>query len=300
MNPVTVFGGTGFLGRHIVKRLSMEGVTVRVAVRHPERAVIDAPRGGGPIVPMAADVRNEGAVAAAIVGADSVVNAVSAYVEGRGVSYSTVHEHGASNVAKACERHGVRRLVHISGIGADPASSSRYIKARGRGELVVQQAFPRTVILRPSVMFAPDDAFLNVLAKIVRSTPVIPLIGGGWTRLQPVHVRDVAEAVRCCLQNPASDGKIYELGGPASYTLREIMGMVVAHIGRRRLFISIPLGPAHSLARLFEFLPAAPLTVAQVDLLRRDNVPTPDMPGLGDLGVIPQNLKDTIADLPTT
>lgn len=300
MNPVTVFGGTGFLGRHIVKRLSMEGVTVRVAVRHPERAVIDVAHGGGPIVLMAADVRNEGAVAAAIVGADSVVNAVSAYVEGRGVSYSAIHEHGASNVAKACGRHGVRRLVHISGIGADAASPSGYIKARGRGELVVQQAFPRTVILRPSVMFAPDDGFLNVLAKIVRSTPVIPLIGGGRTMLQPVHVRDVAEAVQCCLQNPASDGKIYELGGPASYTLHEIMAIVIAHTGRRRLFISIPLGLAHSLAQLFEFLPAAPLTVAQVDLLRDDNVPNPDMPGLGDLGVIPRSLKDTIAQLPVT
>lgn len=300
MNPVTVFGGTGFLGRRIVKRLSVKGVTVRVAVRHPERAVIDAAHGGGPIVPMAADVRNEGAVAAAIIGADGVVNAVSAYVEGRGVSYSAVHEHGASNVAKACERHGVRRLVHISGIGADAASPSRYIRARGRGELVVQQAFPRAVILRPSVMFAPDDAFLNVLAEMVRLIPVIPLIGGGRTRLQPVHVRDVAEAVQRSLQNPGLDGKIYELGGPASYTLREIMEMVVAHTGRRRLFAPIPFGLAHSLAQLFEFLPAAPLTVAQVDLLRGDNVPRPDMPGLGELGIIPRSLKDTIAQLATT
>jgi NADH dehydrogenase len=300
MNPVTVFGGTGFLGRRIVKRLSVEGVTVRIAVRHPERAVIDAGHGEGPIVPMTADVRNEGAVAAAIAGADSVVNAVSAYVEGRGVSYRAVHEHGASNVATACQRHGVGQLVHISGIGADPASSSPYIKARGRGELAVQQAFPRAVILRPSVMFAPDDAFLNVLAEIVRSTPVIPLIGGGWTRLQPVHVRDVAEAVQRSLQNPASDGKIYELGGPESYTLREIMEMVVVHMGRRRLFISIPFGLAHSLAQLFEFLPATPLTVAQVDLLKDDNIPAPDMPGLGDLGVSPRRLKDTIAKLATT
>jgi NADH dehydrogenase len=247
---------------------------------------------------MAADVRDEGAVAAAVAGADGVVNAVSAYVEQGGITYRDIHERGAGNIARACHQQDLQCLVHISGIGADPASTSRYIGARGRGDLLVQQAFPRAVILRPSVMFGPDDAFLNVLAKIIRLTPVIPLIGGGWTRLQPIHVRDVAEAALRSLQNPGSEGHIYELGGAETYTLREITEMVAARMGRRRAFIPVPFALAHSLARLFELLPAAPLTVAQVDLLLNDSLPASGMPGLRELGILPHRLEDALADLP--
>jgi uncharacterized protein YbjT (DUF2867 family) len=220
MKLVTVFGGTGFLGRYIVEGLAREGVAVRIAVRHPDRAVLHAAPDGGQITSMVADVRDEGAVAAAVAGADGVVNAVSAYVEQGGITYRDIHERGAGNIARACNQQDVQCLVHISGIGADPASTSRYIGARGRGDLVVRQAFPRAVILRPSVMFGPDDAFLNVLAKIIRLTPVIPLIGGGRTRLQPIHVLDVAEAARRSLLTPGSEGHIYELGGAETYTLR--------------------------------------------------------------------------------
>ena len=298
MKLVTVFGGTGFLGRYIVEGLAREGVTVRIAVRHPDRAVLHAAPDGGQITSMAADVRDEGAVAAAVAGADGVVNAVSAYVEQGGITYRDIHERGAGNIARACHQQDVQRLVHISGIGADPASTSRYIGARGRGDLIVQQAFPRAMILRPSVMFGPDDAFLNVLAKIIRLTPVIPLIGGGRTRLQPIHVRDVAEAARRSLLTPGSEGHIYELGGAETYTLREITEMVAARMGRRRAFIPVPFGLAHSLARLFELLPAAPLTVAQVDLLLNDSLPASGMPGLRELGILPHRLEDALADLP--
>jgi NADH dehydrogenase len=294
MALVTVFGGTGFLGRHIVEHLARDGAIVRIAVRRP------APARGDQLAPVMADIRDENAVAAAVAGADCVVNAVSAYVETSGITYRDVHELGAGNVARACRRQDVQRLVHISGIGADPASPSRYIGARGRGERVVQQAFPRAVILRPSVMFGPDDAFLNSLAKIVRQSPVVPLIGGGRTRLQPVHVGDVAEAVARCLRSPGAEGKTYELGGAKAYGLREIMEMVAARLGRRCRFLPIPFGLAHPMARLAELLPAAPLTVAQVDLLRDDNLPAAGAPGLAELSITPRQLEDMLAALPTS
>jgi uncharacterized protein YbjT (DUF2867 family) len=297
MALVTVFGGTGFLGRHIVEGLVGEGVSVRVAVRHPDRAVARADSERERPASVTADIRDEGAVAAALAGADGAVNAVSAYVERGAITYADVHERGAGNVARACRQQGVQHLVHISGIGADPAATSRYIGARGRGDLIVQQAFPGAVILRPSVMFGPDDAFLNVLAKIVRSTPVVPLVGGGRTRLQPIHVRDVAEAVRRSLQDPGAEGKIYELGGARPYTFREITEMVAARMGRRCAYVSIPFELAYPLARLLELLPAAPLTVAQVDLLLGDNLPAPGAPGLAELGIMPRHLEDALADL---
>ncbi|MDQ2765182.1 MAG: complex I NDUFA9 subunit family protein [Pseudomonadota bacterium] len=295
---VTVFGGTGFLGRRIVERLTHAGVTVRVAVRHPEQPAPDATLGAsGRTIPIAADVRDEAAVAAAVTGVEAVVNAVSAYVEKGGVTYTAVHVHGASNVATACKRHNVGRLVHISGLGADPASRSPYIRARGRGELSVREALPGATILRPSVMFASDDAFLNNLAAIARSTSLIPLIGGGHTRMQPVHASDVAAAVELSLRNPAAWGKTYELGGPERFTMREIAGMILVRVGRRHLPIPVPFALAHPLARLLELLPGAPLTVAQVDLLAKDNIPGAGMPGLGEFDISPQRLQDAIAVL---
>jgi uncharacterized protein YbjT (DUF2867 family) len=215
---VTVFGGSGFLGRRIVDRLTREGIRVRVAVRHPERAGIDASAATVQASSLAADIRDDDSVHAAVAGADAVVNAVSAYLEKGRITYASIHVEGAENVARACGRHNVGRLVHISGIGADPTSRAPYIRARGEGERMVQQAFPQETILRPSVMFAPEDAFLNALASITRSMPIIPLIGGD-TRLQPIHVSDVAAAVAVCLQDPATCGRIYELGGPEIYSL---------------------------------------------------------------------------------
>ena len=294
MALVTVFGGTGFLGRHITEHLARDGASVRIAVRHP------APLQGDQFTSVTADIRDESAVAAAVAGADAAVNAVSAYVEGAGITYGDVHERGAGNVARLCEQQGVQHLVHISGIGADAASPSRYIGARGRGDLIVREAFPRAVILCPSVMFGLDDAFLNSLAKIVMLSPVVPLIGGGRTRLQPVHVGDVAEAVARSLPSPDAESRTYDLGGAKAYSLREIVEMIAARMGRRCRLLSIPFGMAYPLARLSELLPAAPLTVAQVDLLRDDNLPGAGMPGLAELGITPRHLEDALAQLPTS
>jgi uncharacterized protein YbjT (DUF2867 family) len=205
--------------------------------------------------------------------------------------------HGARNIAMACQRQNVARLVHISGIGADPASRSPYIRARGLGEVAVQKAFPPATILRPSVMFAVDGGFLSILEKMARSTPIIPLIGSGRTRLQPVHAGDVAEAVYRSLVNPDAPGTIYELGGPEIYTMREILDMVLARMRRSPYFISIPFALAAPFARVLEFLPNPPLTVAQVDLLRGDGIPGTGTAGIEELGITPQTLQDTIAPL---
>jgi NADH dehydrogenase len=249
------------------------------------------------MIPVRADVLEEETVLSAIAGVESVVNAVSTYVEKGDATYTAVHVHGASNVAKACARYSVNRLVHISGIGADPASRSAYIRARGRGELVVQKAFPGATVLRPSVMFAPDDAFLRALAAVARSTPIVPLIGSGRTRMQPIHVSDVAEAVYLSLHNPAAAGRTYELAGPASYTIREIINMILDHMGRERRFFPVPSALAYTIAHLLERLANPPLTVAQLDLLRGDNIPDAEMPGIEDFGIVPQKLEDAIAEL---
>jgi NADH dehydrogenase len=298
MTLITVFGGTGFLGRRIVERLAREGATLRVAVRRPDRVETLAKSiGGGRTIPVAADVRDQSTVAAAIKGAESVVNAVSAYVETDGVTYSAIHVHGAGNIAAACQQQSVPRLVHISGIGANPASHSKYIRARGLGELAVQKEFPAVTILRPSVMFAIDEGLLGVFEKLAQSTPIIPLIGGGRTRLQPVHVNDVAEAVYQSLRHPAAVGKTYELGGPETHTIRQILGLLLARKGLSRRFISIPFALASPLARVLERFPGAPLTVAQVDLLRNDNVLRTGTLGFEELGVTPQSLRDTISHM---
>ncbi len=300
MPLVTVFGGTGFLGRRVVGRLTQEGATVRVAVRHPERVEACAiPAVSGCMVPISADVRDEASVASAIAGAEAVVNVVSAYVEKSGVTYTAVHVHGAGNVASECRRQGVSRLVHISGVGADPGSRAPYIRARGQGEQAVWHGFPAATIIRPSVMFAADDAFLQSLVAIIRSTPVIPLIASGRTRLQPIHVSDVAEAIYRSTLIPATSGKVFELGGPKSYTLRELIGMIAARMGRHPVFVPVPLLLARPIARLLELLPNAPLTVAQVDLLEHDNIPATDMDGSGELGteVRRRNIEETIAEL---
>ncbi len=287
MELVTVFGGTGFLGRRIVEHLAKQGMTIRVATRHSGETGRSA----------AADVRDQAAVAAAVSGADCVVNAVSAYTEKRGVTYNAVHVEGARNVAAASRHHGVRRLVYISGIGADPASRSSYIRARGQGELAVREAFRDAIILRPSVMFASDGSFLAALAAIARSTPVVPMIGGGRTKMQPIHASDVAAAVRLSLRDPAARGRTYELGGPESFTLRQIMEMILARIGRRRLLVPVPFVLAYPLAKSLELLPDAPLTVAQVDLLKRDNIPDPGVPGIAEFAITPHRMQDAIADL---
>jgi NADH dehydrogenase len=294
MTAVTVFGGTGFLGRRIVRRLAAGGWTVRVAVRHPDRAkralhTTDLER----LTVLRADVRDPASVGSAIAGVDAVVNAVSAYVEKGGVTFESVHVRGAQTLAREAAAAGVARLVLVSGIGADPHSTSSYIRARGQGELVVKQAFPAVTIVRPGVMFGPGDALFGTLAELARLLPVLPLIGGG-TRMQPVYVEDVAEAIALVLADGDTAGRTYEIAGPVVYTLRELVEIALRLIGKRRLLVPVPLAVARMQARLFELLPSPPLSTAQVDLLRADNLASGVLPGLRELGIQPKTVEEIV------
>jgi len=295
MTTVSVFGGTGFLGRRLVQRLVAEGTTVRVAVRHAERARIALRAAGldGATV-FGADVRDQVAVAAAVAGVDAVVDAVSAYVETAGVTFEAVHERGAETLARAAAAAGVARFVLVSGIGADPESASPYIRARGRGDRAVQQAFPGATIVRPSAMFGPGDALFGTLAHLARLLPVLPLIGDGHTRLQPVYVEDVADAITRILADPGTAGRTYELAGPTVYTLREIFGIALRITGKRRLLVPVPFAVAQAQARLFEFLPNPPLTTGQIDLLKVDNVASGTLPGLSELNIVPKAVEEIV------
>jgi uncharacterized protein YbjT (DUF2867 family) len=294
MATVVVFGGTGFLGRRIVRRLAEDGVAVRVAVRNPgqARSILGAPDSAR-IAVLRADVRDRASVAAAVSGADAAVNAVSAYVEKGGVTFEAVHERGAETIARAAAVAGISRLVLVSGIGADPDSPSSYIRARGRGERLVRQAFPSVTIVRPAAMFGPGDALFSVLADLARRSPILLLIGGG-TRLQPAYVQDVAEAIARILNEPGAAGGTYELAGPIVYTLRDLAEMVLRLVERRRMLLPVPFGLAELQARLFEFLPSPPLTTGQVDLLKVDNVASGALPGFRDLGLEPRSVAEIV------
>jgi NADH dehydrogenase len=295
MTTVVVFGGAGFLGRRLVRRLVTEGMTVRVAVRHPDPAQIELRSMGFDrftVVP--ADVRDQASVAAAIAGANAVVNTVSAYVERGGVTFEAVHVQGAETVAREAVAAGVTRLVLVSGIGADADSGSSYIRARGRGEQVVRQEFPGATIVRPGAMFGPGDALFGTLADLARLLPVLPLVGGGHTRLQPVFVEDVAEAISSILTDPRTVGRTYELAGPGVYTLRELVRMTLHLMRKRRLLIPLPFAVAEIQARLFELLPNPPLTTGQVDLLKADNVASGALPGLRELNIQPKTVEEVV------
>jgi NADH dehydrogenase len=295
MTTVVVFGGGGFLGRRLVHRLTAEGETVRVAVRHPDAARIELrPIGFDRVTVVPADVRDQASVVAAIAGADAVVNTVSAYVEKGGATFEAVHVQGANTVAQEAVAAGVARLVLVSGIGADPHSGFPYIRARGRGELVVQQTFPGATIVRPGAMFGPGDALFGTLADLARLLPVLPLIGGGHTRMMPVFVDDVSEAVSNILTDPGTVGRTYELAGPGVYTLRELVTMTLHLMGKRRLLVPVPFAVAEIQARLFELLPNPPLTTGQVDLLKADNVVSGALPGLYELKIQPKTVEEVI------
>jgi NADH dehydrogenase len=271
-------------------------MTVRVAVRHPDHARFDLrSMDFDRVTVIPADVCDRASVAAALAGADAAVNAVSTYVEKGGVTFQAVHVRGAENVAREAAAAGVARLVLVSGIGADLDSRSPYIRARGSGELVVRQAFPGATIVRPGAMFGPGDALFGTLADLARLLPILPLIGGGYTRLQPVFVEDVAEAIASILGDPETVGRTYELAGPRVYTLRELVSMTLYLMGKWRLLIPVPFAVAEAQARLFELLPNPPLTTGQVDLLKADNVASGSLPGFQELKIQPKPVEQVVS-----
>ena len=291
----TVFGGSRFLGRRIVEHLAAAWHDVRVGVRHPDRAAcfrrLDR---DGRIELVQADVWDEATVTRAVDGAASVINTVGDYVEKGRTTFDRIHGEGALHVARQTKPEGALRLIHISGLGSDPGSDSPYVRARGTGESLVKEAFDGVTILRPGVIFGPDDSFLNRLAMLARQSPVLPLLGTGGTRLQPVFVENVAEACVRVLANPSTRCSVYELGGPRVYAYKELVQLVLEGIGRRTVMIPVPFLVWDILAAVTAFHPDPPLTRDQVKLMSRDNVVGRQALTLEDLGIRPTPVEEVL------
>ena len=269
---VTVFGGSGFLGRHVVRALAKLGYRVRVAVRRPELAGFLQPLGRvGQIHAVQANVRHPSSVEAAARGADVVINLVGILFERGRQKFDAVQSSGAETVARAAAAVGAR-MIHVSAIGADERAASQYARSKADGEKRVLSAAPSAVILRPSVLFGPEDDFFNKFAAIARFSPFLPLVGGGHTRFQPVFAGDVASAIVGAIEDRAREGQVYELGGPQVRSFKELMQFMLTTIQRRRLLVPIPFAIAKFQAGVLQLLPKPLLTPDQVELLRGDTI----------------------------
>ncbi|MBF0562701.1 MAG: complex I NDUFA9 subunit family protein [Alphaproteobacteria bacterium] len=294
---VTVFGGSGFIGRHLVRRLSAAGFLVRIAVRDTVAAEFLKPMGDiGQIVAQSATITDDASVTRAVEGADWVVNLVGILYERGANNFKAIHVDGAARVARAAKAAGARRLIHLSALGADKGSASVYARSKAQGEQEVLAAFPDATILRPSVVFGPEDDFFNRFAALTRISPVLPVFSDSLVRItgpsfQPVYVGDVAQAILTALTEPGHTGKIYELGGPRPYTMREIMELVSATIERPRRIVPIPFWLGKLEAAVLQFLPKPPLTPDQVVLLMSDNVLNGRFPGLAEMGITPEPVE---------
>ena len=287
---VTVFGGSGFLGSQVVRALLRDGHRVRIAVRHPNLAFESQTQGRvGQIQRVACDVRDDTQVAAALEGATAAVNLVGVLFESPWQSFPALHGDAPERIAKACAKRGINRLVHVSALGADAGASSKYARTKGEGEIRARAALKSTTVVRPSVIFGRGDGLLNRFASLATVSPALPMPGGGETRFQPVYVGDVAEAVSRMVDDPATAGKTYELGGPEVLTLRQILELVNQETRRDRALLPLPTAAASALGLMLEPLSwvglAPPLTRDQVALLKVDNVVSQGAPGLTDLGI---------------
>jgi uncharacterized protein YbjT (DUF2867 family) len=297
---VTVFGGSGFLGRHAVRALANRGYRIRVAVRRPELTGFLQPLGRvGQIQPVQANVRVAPSVEAAVRDADVVINLVGILFERGRQRFEAVQAKGAENVARAAAAAGAR-LVHISAIGADENSPSAYARAKADGERRVLAADPQAVIMRPSIIFGSDDEFFNRFAAMARLLPALPLPGGGHTRFQPVFAGDVAEAIALAVDGKAKTKAIYELGGPEVKSFKELMEFMLATVERRRLLVPVPFALMKLQAMVLQFFPNPPLTPDQVELLKSDNVVSAaaheQSRTIEALGIVPNPIAAVVPD----
>jgi uncharacterized protein YbjT (DUF2867 family) len=294
---ITVFGGSGFIGRYVVERLADTGAIVVVAVRDPEGAKNLRVFGNvGQVTPVGCNIRDADSVRAAAAGSDTVVNLCGILAETGRQTFQAVHVDGAANIARAAAAAGATRLIHVSAIGASDSARSGYARSKAAGERAVREAFPTATILRPSVVFGPEDGFFNLFAGIARLSPALPLFGGGTTRFQPVYVCDVAAAIANALADPATTGRTYELGGPEVCTFRELMQKLLTVIRRRRLLLPLPYLVGDIQALFLGLLPNPPLTRDMMRQMRVDNIVGSGAGSLADLGVTPTALD---AVLPT-
>lgn len=294
---VTIYGGSGFVGRYIARRMAKEGWRVRVAVRRPNEAIFVKPYGVvGQVEPVFCNIRNDESVATVMRGADAVVNCVGILEPSGKNTFDTVQTEGAERVARIAAAQGVSRLVHVSAIGADAESDSEYARTKALGEVRVQEHMPEAIILRPSIMFGAEDQFFNRFAGMTRMSPILPVVGAE-TRFQPVYVDDVAQAAVVGITGKAKGG-IYELGGPDVNTFRELMQQMLEVIRRRRVIVNIPFPIANAMGLFFDTvkfvsfgLIPAQITRDQVRNLKRDNVVSPGAMNFADLGITPTSLE---------
>jgi NADH dehydrogenase len=299
-----VFGGSGFIGRNVVRELAKQGWRVRVAVRRPHHAQFLRPMGAvGQVQLFQANIRHRPSVEQALSGADAVVNLVGLLFQSGSQSFERVQAQGSAAVADLAAKAGVETFLHLSTIGADETSDSRYARTKGEGERAVRSAIPTATIMRPSVVFGPEDQFFNKFATLLSMAPAfVPLpllIGGGATKFQPAYVDDVADAVVAALETPAARGKIYELGGPRIYTLRQILEFIMEETGRRRVLAPAPFAVAPALGAIGELLNwipffDPPITRDQIRLLKRDNVVGPGALTFADLGISPRTVETVV------
>jgi uncharacterized protein YbjT (DUF2867 family) len=294
---VTVFGGTGFLGRRVVHHLCEHGFFARIASRHVNRGRELFGPDGPQFQSIEVDIHDPGSVANALIGAYGAVNAVSLYVERAGETFHSVHVEAARRLAARAQQDGLKQLVHISGIGADVSSSSLYIRKRGEGERAVRAVFPDAVVVRPAVMFGPNDAFLTSLLALLRTLPIFPMFGRGRTRLQPVYVGDVAEAIVKAIEQTAKGGRTFECGGPRVYSYEELLRALMREAGLEARLVPMPFAAWHTLAWLAEILPDAPVTRNQIELMQVDNVVSRDVPGFAELGISPRSVEGTLREM---
>ena len=295
---VAVFGGTGFLGTHVVRGLLPTGANILRCARRPRRGEY-TPGDVGQVVPLAADVTDEDSVVRAVQGAYVVVNLVGILFERRRGAFHAVHVEGARRVARTARAAGVKRLIHFSALGADARSPSAYFRTKAAGEAAVRAEFPEATIVRPSIVFGPEDDFFNRFARMARLSPVLPLVGGGQTRFAPVYVGDIGRAVGAMVARDGTAGETFELGGPRDYSFRELMELLLQVIGRRRLLVPMPFAvatvnawlldqPTHIVSWLAPALAPRPvLTRDQVKMLHADTVPSGRESGLAALGIAP-------------
>lgn len=294
---VSVVGGSGFLGRYVVKRLAGDGYRVRVLCRHPHRAEFLKPAGHvGQIVPDYLDLAKPETLKGKLEGSFAVVNLVGLLFESGSQRFGRIHAQGAERLAQEAAAAGVDAFVHVSALGIDKARHSIYARTKLDGEKAVQAAFPQATILRPGILFGPEDNFFNLFARLSVFLPALPAIGGGKTKFQPVYVDDVACAVLRAIKDPATAGNMYELGGPVVYTFRELLQYLGEVTRRRRSMLPLPFPVAKLMGWMMQHLPNPPLTHDQVRLLESDNIVSADALTFADLGIAPHALEAIAPD----
>lgn len=289
---VTIVGGTGFVGRYIVKLLAQQGYRIRIICRNPDAALHLKTAGSvGQIALVSGNLADPDSLFGKLDGSYAVINLVGVLFEAGRQSFTNLHAQGAEKLAKMAKSAGIPHFIHMSSLGIDKAKGSQYARSKTLGERAVLAAFPEATILRPSVIFGAEDQFYNRFASMASLAPALPLIGGGKSKLQPVYVGDVAQAVAHCLERSDTQGKIYELGGPHIFTLRQILTYILRTIEKPRLLAPLPFGLASLVGTIGELMPRPPLTRDQVKLLKTDNVVSPDALTFADLGIQPTSVE---------